>query len=178
MRVYSNDEETTLDSERLPSLVEGEKVEFESIVADQHFTDPPPRYGEASLVKTLEEYGIGRPSTYATIIATLIQRDYVELENKRFFPTDVGKLVSGFLTNHFSDYVDYEFTAQLEDALDAVSRGERDWISLLDEFWGPFEETVKTKETVSRKEVQQERSLGLHPASGKPVSVRMGRYGP
>ena len=87
-------------------------------------------------------------------------------------------MVSGFLTNHFSDYVDYEFTAQLEDALDAVSRGERDWISLLDEFWGPFEETVKTKETVSRKEVQQERSLGLHPTSGKPVSVRMGRYGP
>ena len=178
MRVYSNDEETTLDSERLPPLVEGEKVDFETIVADQHFTDPPPRYGEASLVKTLEEYGIGRPSTYATIIATLIQRDYVELENKRFYPTDVGKLVSGFLTNHFSDYVDYEFTAQLEDALDAVSRGERDWISLLDEFWGPFEETVKTKETVSRKEVQQERSLGLHPNSGKPVSVRMGRYGP
>ena len=178
MRVYSNDEETTLDSERLPSLVEGQKVDFETIAADQHFTDPPPRYGEASLVKTLEEYGIGRPSTYATIIATLIQRDYVELESKRFFPTDVGKLVSGFLTNHFSDYVDYEFTAQLEDALDAVSRGERDWISLLDEFWGPFEETVKTKETVSRKEVQQERSLGLHPTSGKPVSVRMGRYGP
>ena len=179
MRVYfEEEEEVGLSSEKLPPLSEGDKVTFESINANQHFTDPPPRYGEASLVKTLEEFGIGRPSTYATIIATLQQREYVELDNKRFYPTDVGRLVSGFLTNHFSVYVDYEFTAQLEDALDAVSRGERDWLSLLEEFWGPFEETVKTKESVSRKEIQQERSLGAHPTSGKPVFVRMGRYGP
>ena len=104
--------------------------------------------------------------------------EYVELENKRFFPTDVGKLVSGFLTNHFADYVDYEFTAHLEDELDAISRGEAKWIKVLGNFWVDFEKTVKNKETVSRGEVQMERAIGIHPKSGKPVSIRMGRYGP
>ena len=177
MKVYLSSEDSDT-AHFLPELKQGDMVETEDLTKVQHFTEPPARYGEARLVKTLEEFGIGRPSTYATIISTLLQREYVELENKRFFPTDVGKLVSGFLTNHFADYVDYEFTAQLEDELDAISRGETKWIKVLGNFWGDFEKTVKNKETVSRGEVQMERVIGTHPKSGKPVSIRMGRYGP
>ncbi len=178
MKVYLSSEDESDKNHFLPELKKGDLVKTEGIKKIQHFTEPPPRYGEARLVKTLEEFGIGRPSTYATIISTLLQREYVELENKRFFPTDVGKLVSGFLTNHFADYVDYEFTAQLEDELDAISRGEAKWVKVLGNFWGDFEKTVKNKETVSRGEVQMERLIGTHPKSGKPVSIRMGRYGP
>ena len=147
--------------------------------ADQHFTEPPPRFTEASLVKTLEEFGIGRPSTYASIISTLKNREYVNAESKRFEPTDVGRIVIGFLTNHFNRYVDYGFTAKMEDELDEISRGEREWVPVLDEFWGPFHDRVENKEeTVTREEAGQSRELGTDPKSGKPVSVRMGRYGP
>ena len=167
------------DEKLLPQLKEGDKVKLLQIRDEQHFTEPPPRYSEASLVKSLEEYGIGRPSTYASIISTLINREYVEIENKRFHPTDVGKIVNNFLTNHFHDYVDYEFTAKLEDELDAVSRGEKDWIPLMKDFWKPFIEQVQDKEeNVSRSEVAQARVLGTDPKSGKEVSVRIGRYGP
>lgn len=182
MAVYaeSQDEEATPEEGgALPALREGEKVRLDGVRIDQHFTEPPPRYSEASLVKTLEEYGIGRPSTYASIISTLLQRDYVELEKKRFRPTDIGRIVNNFLTAHFGHYVDYDFTARLEDELDAVSRGEKDWIPLLKEFWEPFKETVLDKEaSVSRKEATQARQLGTDPVSGLPVSARMGRYGP
>ncbi|TDJ59916.1 MAG: DNA topoisomerase I [Proteobacteria bacterium] len=167
------------DEKMLPPLTEGQILELNGIRADQHFTEPPPRFSEASLVKTLEEYGIGRPSTYASIISTLVQREYVELESKRFYPTDIGRIVIKFLTNHFGGYVDYDFTARLEDDLDAVSRGEKDWVPLLKDFWEPFHATVLDKEAnVSRQEANQARELGIDPKSGKPVSVRMGRYGP
>jgi DNA topoisomerase-1 len=163
----------------LPPLAEGETVPLLEILPEQHFTEPPPRYSEASLVKALEEYGIGRPSTYASIISTLLQREYVELDKRRFIATDVGRIVNDFLTNHFSRYVDYEFTARMEDALDAISRGEEDWVPLMHQFWNRFEKEVRDKEaTVTRDEVVQARDLGTDPASGKPVSVRMGRYGP
>lgn len=112
------------EGEQVPVLAEGERIPLAEIELAQHFTEPPPRYSEASLVKALEEYGIGRPSTYATIIETLLKRQYVELVNKRFRPTDVGRAVAKFLTAHFAPYVDYEFTARLEDELDAVARGE------------------------------------------------------
>jgi DNA topoisomerase I len=167
------------DEKMLPPLEEGQVLVLKDIRADQHFTEPPPRFSEASLVKTLEEHGIGRPSTYASIISTLIQREYVELESKRFYPTDIGRIVNTFLTNHFGGYVDYDFTARLEDDLDAVSRGEKDWVPLLKDFWGPFHATVEDKDAnVSRQEANQARELGTDPKSGKPVSVRMGRYGP
>jgi DNA topoisomerase-1 len=182
MAVYMEgmDEQAADGEERaLPPLATGDVVELGAIRPEQHFTEPPPRYTEASLVKALEEYGIGRPSTYAAIISTLQQREYVEMDNKRFRPTDVGKIVAKFLTDHFFHYVDYEFTAKLEDELDAVSRGEKQWTPLLDEFWGPFKEQVVDKDAnVSRKEVAQARDLGFDPASGQPVSVRIGRYGP
>jgi DNA topoisomerase-1 len=163
----------------LPPLAEGETVPLLALRPEQHFTEPPPRYSEASLVKALEEYGIGRPSTYASIISTLLQREYVELDKRRFIPTDVGRIVNDFLTNHFSRYVDYEFTARMEDALDAISRGEEDWVPLMHQFWNRFEKEVREKDaTVTRDQVAQARELGIDPASGKPVSVRMGRYGP
>ncbi len=167
------------DEKMLPQLKEGDSVKVVEIRDEQHFTEPPPRYSEASLVKSLEEYGIGRPSTYASIISTLMNREYVELESKRFHPTDVGKIVNNFLTNHFTDYVDYDFTAKLEDELDAVSRGEKDWVPLMEEFWTPFIKQVQDKEeNVTRAEVAEARVLGTDPKSGKEVSVRIGRYGP
>ncbi len=168
------------DGDRLlPEITEGDVISLDELRPEQHFTEPPPRFTEASLVKTLEEYGIGRPSTYASIIMTLRNREYVEMDGKRFLPTDIGRIVIGFLTDHFTQYVDYDFTARLEDDLDAVSLGEKDWVPLLDSFWRPFHDLCEEKETsVTREQVAQARELGTDPKSGKPVTVRMGRYGP
>ncbi|HEY0975174.1 MAG TPA: DNA topoisomerase, partial [Solimonas sp.] len=166
------------DDKRLPVLEVGETVKLADLIADQHFTEPPPRYTEASLVKTLEEYDIGRPSTYASIISTLQARDYVRLDGKAFNPTDVGMIVNKFLTDHFTQYVDYEFTAHLEDDLDAVSRGEKQWQPLLAQFWQSFKPRIDEKMELSRKEVSEARVIGTDPVSGKPVSARLGRFGP
>jgi DNA topoisomerase-1 len=163
----------------LPPLQEGDAVDLLTFNADQHFTEPPPRYSEASLVKALEEHGIGRPSTYASIISTLQDREYVEMDQRRFVPTDIGKIVNRFLTHHFHRYVEYGFTAAMEDELDAISRGEEEWTQPLDKFWKPFIHQVeRIEKNVSREQVAQARELGKDPATGKPVTVRMGRYGP
>jgi DNA topoisomerase-1 len=163
----------------LPAMKEGDRVKLLAVQPNQHFTEPPPRFSEASLVKALEEYGIGRPSTYASIISTLRDRQYVEIEGRRFTATDIGKIVSRFLTQYFTTYVDYDFTAKMEDSLDAVASGEEEWVSLLQKFWKPFIDLVDhTESSVSRDEVAQARDLGVDPASGKPMSVRMGRFGP
>jgi DNA topoisomerase I len=167
------------EGRKLPAMKPGERVPLERIHADQHFTQPPPRFTEAALVKALEEYGIGRPSTYASIIQTLLFRKYVEMESRSFRPTDVGRAVSNFLSSHFTRYVDYDFTARMEDELDAVSRGEEAWVPLMEKFWAPFKELVEEKtESVDRSEATGARELGIDPKSGKPVSVRLGRYGP
>ena len=166
------------DEKRLPPLDEGERIRLLDLVTEQHFTQPPPRFTEASLVKTLEEYDIGRPSTYASIISTLLARDYVRIDRRAFSPTDVGMIVNRFLTDHFNRYVDYKFTAELEDDLDAISRGEAEWVPLLARFWADFEPTVSSKMELPRSEVSEARYLGVDPASGKPVSARLGRYGP
>ena len=163
----------------LPDMQEGDVVNLQEIRAEQHFTEPPPRFSEASLVKALEDFGIGRPSTYASIIQTLVRRKYVDLESRRFTPTDTGRVVSRFLENHFEPYVDYEFTARMEDTLDEISRGEIHWIPPLMQFWKPFIERIKDKEeSVSRQEAKLTRVLGNDPASGKEVTVRLGRFGP
>ncbi|MFC5579102.1 DNA topoisomerase I [Lysobacter niabensis] len=167
------------EGRKLPAMKIGDRIPLERIHADQHFTQPPPRFTEAALVKALEEYGIGRPSTYASIIQTLLFRKYVEMEGRSFRPSDVGRAVSNFLSSHFTRYVDYDFTAKMEDELDAVSRGEEEWIPLMEKFWGPFKELVDDKtESVDRSEATGARELGTDPKSGKPVSVRLGRYGP
>lgn len=182
MAVYLEGKDDSKDDDDkenfLPALNEGDTVQLNDILITQHFTEPPPRYGEASLVKALEEYGIGRPSTYASIISTLQNREYVTLETKRFHPTDVGRIVNKFLTEHFTKYVDYSFTANLEDDLDAVARGEKAWIPLMENFWKPFGELVIEKEgSVQRKDVTQEAIDELCPQCGKALSIRLGRNG-
>lgn len=167
------------DDERLlPHLEEGETVKLVKLRSEQHFTEPPPRFNEATLVKTLEEYGIGRPSTYAAIISTLQDREYVILETKRFRPTDVGRVVNKFLTQYFTRYVDYDFTAKLEDELDAVSRGEGEWIPLLREFWNAFKERIDhTAENVKRSDVTHEAMDEKCPKCDSQLSIRLGRHG-
>ncbi|MEQ1544916.1 type I DNA topoisomerase [Methyloglobulus sp.] len=182
MAVYLEGKDDTKESDDkenfLPSMEEGRPVKLNDINAGQHFTEPPPRYGEASLVKSLEEHGIGRPSTYASIISTLQNREYVTLETKRFYPTDVGRIVNKFLTEHFTKYVDYDFTANLEDELDAVSRGEQDWIPLMTKFWKPFSNLIIEKEAqVQRKDVTQEAIDEKCPLCASPLSIRLGRNG-
>ncbi|HEX5056494.1 MAG TPA: type I DNA topoisomerase [Gammaproteobacteria bacterium] len=186
MTVYqeSRDEDATQPEEEdgdekiLPAMEVGEKIDLAAIRADQHFTEPPPRYTEASLVKTLEEHGIGRPSTYASIISTLQAREYVELDKKRFTPTDVGEVVNKFLTNYFTQYVDYAFTAQMEDELDAIARGEKEWVPVMESFWSPFKQKVSQTETdVSRKDVTSETMSEACPKCGKPLETKLGRRG-
>lgn len=162
----------------LPTLAAGDKVTLLDILAHQHFTEPPPRYSEASLVKVLEEFDIGRPSTYASIIHTLQQREYVVVDKKRFFPTDVGRIVSRFLTNYFTRYVDYEFTAQLEDTLDAVARGEKEWIPVLEAFWQPFIKQIhEIDEQVQRKDITTEQLDVKCPKCNQPLAIRLGKRG-
>jgi DNA topoisomerase-1 len=166
------------DEARLPPLEQGDVVRLLEVVPEQHFTEPPPRYTEASLVKALEEFDIGRPSTYASIINTLVARRYVDLQGKAFIPTDTGLVVNRFLTEHFAHYVDYKFTAHFEDELDEISRGEREWRPVLQEFWDDFKPTVDEKMELKREDVSEIRQLGTDPASGKPVTARLGRFGP
>jgi len=164
---------------KLPPMILGQLIDLHELRSEQHFTEPPPRFSEASLVKTLEEFGIGRPSTYASIIQVLLAREYVTLDQKRFQPTDVGRVVAKFLAGHFTQYVDYDFTARLEDELDAVARGEKDWVPLLRAFWEPFKQLVDEKDSsVSRTEATQGRVLGTDEKTGKEISVRLGRFGP
>ncbi len=178
MKLYiegTDDAEETREG-TLPPLEEGEALERREILPEQHFTQPPPRYTEASLVKTLEENGIGRPSTYASIMNTLVVRKYVRLEKRTFYPEDVGMVVNDLLVNHFSRYVDYEFTAKMEEDLDAVSRGEEKWRPVLHEFWDPFISLLKQKEKeITKADVTTEKTDRDCPDCGKPMVVKLGR---
>jgi len=160
---------------KLPPLAEGDVLPIDKLYGEQHFTQPPPRFSEASLVKSLEEFGIGRPSTYASIISTLQTREYALLDKKRFMPTDVGRVVNKFLTEHFTRYVDYDFTSRLEDELDEISEGKRDWIPLLDDFWKGFNQLILDKKDVERPgvEILDEAC----PECGQPLSKRLGKRG-
>ena len=132
------DDEADEESRRLPRLRDGDRPHMKSVSAEQHFTQPPPRYSEASLVKRLEELGIGRPSTYASILQTLKDREYVRVEKARFIPEESGRLVTAFLERFFERYVSYDYTAELEEELDDVSGGRLNWQKLLEEFWRDF----------------------------------------
>lgn len=167
------------ENRRLPPLAIGDRLQLLDVVPAQHFTEPPPAYSEASLVKSMEEHGIGRPSTYASTIQTLLNREYIHLDNRKFVPTDIGRAVSHFLTQHFTQYVDYDFTARLEDDLDGVARGEDAWIPLMHRFWEPFAKLIAEKVvTVERDDAQGNRQLGTDPVSGRPISARLSKYGP
>ena len=162
----------------LPPLNEGDRLALLSLKPEQHFTQPPPRYTEATLVKTLEEYGIGRPSTYASIMNTLLERKYARLDKKRFLPEDVGMVVNDLLTKHFTQYVDYHFTAQLEEELDHVSRGDKQWKPLLQEFWGPFSSLLKQKEgEVSKSDLTTEAIDETCPECKRQLVVKLGKRG-
>lgn len=174
------DEKPGEDDEELelPPLEVGDLLNLQEIMIAQHFTEPPPRFSEAALIKSLEEQGIGRPSTYASIISTLQEREYVRMDRKRFIPTDVGRIVNKFLTQYFTSYVDYQFTARLEDELDAIARGEKNWVPVLEDFWTPFKDRVDdTMEKVSRKDVTTQALDEACPKCGKPLTVRLGRRG-
>jgi DNA topoisomerase-1 len=147
------------------------------LLPEQHFTQPPPRYTEASLVRTLEEYGIGRPSTYAPTVATIQDREYIEKEDKRLTPTETGKTVNDLLVAYFPDVLDYQFTARMEDELDEIAEGELEWRPMLRDFYNPFERQMElARENMPR--VTQDETIGRDcPVSGHPLIIRYGRFG-
>jgi DNA topoisomerase-1 len=180
--VYKEGQDDASDDDNdriLPAMNIGDSLKLLEIRPEQHFTEPPPRFSEASLVKALEEYGIGRPSTYASIIQTLIGKKYAELVNRRFIPSDLGKLVNKFLTRNFEHYVDFGFTAKMEDDLDEIADGKEEWVPVLERFWKDFKNQVEfVDKTVTREDVSEARELGIDPVSKRPISVRYGKYGP
>jgi DNA topoisomerase-1 len=179
LRVYQEGtDEPEKEISPLPAVVEGEELKLLGLDAAQHFTQPPPRFTEASLVKTLEEHGIGRPSTYAPTISTLIDRHYVRREQRALVPEDVGFTVVDFLTEHFPDIVDLGFTARMELDLDRVASGEAEWAPVVREFFVPFEALVKEKTaSVKKSDVTEEATDKVCPKCGRPVVIKLGRYG-
>ncbi|MBI1961413.1 MAG: topoisomerase DNA-binding C4 zinc finger domain-containing protein, partial [Parcubacteria group bacterium] len=163
----------------LPELAEKEKVNCASLAPNQHFTEPPARYSDASIVKALEEYGIGRPSTYAPTISTIIDRGYVErIENRRLKPTDIAFLVNDILVEHFPAITDYQFTARMEDELDEIAEGKLDWEKAIREFYDPFKKNLMEKtETLSKKDLTEEKTDEKCDKCGKPMIIKTGRFG-
>ena len=162
-----------------PDIKEGDVITFLNLTKEQHFTDPPPRYNDASMIKTLEEKGIGRPSTYAGILSRLVEREYIISKQKRYEPSDMGRLVSNFLNTSFTDYINDEFTSKMEDDLDAISNGSKSKKEILDLFWSPLEEAIATTGgRITRRDVNPQRLLGTDPETNKPVFARMTKNGP
>jgi DNA topoisomerase-1 len=168
--------EVSLD--RLPQLEKGDPLRLQELLPEQHFTEPPPRFNDASLIQALEEYGIGRPSTYAPILSTLEQRGYVRREKRRIIPTEIGVLVNDLLVSHFPDIVDLGFTARMEEELDLVASGERNWVELLRDFYGPFEERVALAHKHMPEVKTEPELLGrICPNCGNQLLIRHGRFG-
>ena len=180
MSIYiegTDDAEDDLNS-RLPEMTEGENVTSEKIEPNQHFTQPPPRFTEARLVKTLEESGIGRPSTYAPTIDTIQKRNYVRMDQKRFIPTEIGEIVNEQVVDYFPDIIDIDFTRHMEENLDAVAEGEKEWRQVIDEFYKGFEPQVeKAEEEMEKIEIKDEPVGEDCEKCGSPMVYKMGRYG-
>ncbi|MEA3345162.1 MAG: type I DNA topoisomerase [Chloroflexota bacterium] len=175
--LFKDDEDLREQESILPPLEKGEKVDLLELIPEQHFTQPPPRYSEATLVKALEEHGIGRPSTYAPIISTIQSRSYVERAGSRLRPTELGTVVCDLLVEHFPNVMDVSFTAQMEEDLDRIAAGEREWVSVLREFWGPFQSTLRKAER-NMQEVDINQPTGeMCPRCGAPLLIKWGRYG-
>ncbi|APC08165.1 type I DNA topoisomerase [Neomoorella thermoacetica] len=180
LKVYEEgrDGEDKDQEQRLPPLATGQTLKLQSLEPKQHFTQPPPRYTEATLVKTMEELGIGRPSTYAPTIETILQRGYVTREQKQFVPTELGRVVVALLKEHFPKIIDVEFTAHMEEQLDAIEAGKISWRQVLAEFYGPFEEVLEKAEAeIGTVEVPEEVSEEKCELCGRNLVVKMGRYG-
>ncbi len=174
MKVYQSAKEKIL-----PEVKDGDAVDTKTIVPVQHFTEPPARFSDATLVKILEEHGIGRPSTYAPTISTIIDRGYAERDdNKKLAPMDIAFIVSDVLSQHFEQIVNFEFTATMEKTLDEIAEGTVEWVPTLEAFYGPFHKNleIKSKE-LSREDIMPDRELGTDPESGLPIIVKSGRYG-
>ncbi len=185
MKAYtegSDNPESALDSSEkiLPTIKKGTVLNLSKLELEQLFTKPPARYTEASLVKKLESEGIGRPSTYAPTISTIQQREYVvKTEDKKLAPTPTGEIVNSFLNDHFSDIVDLGFTAKIEEEFDEIAEGKIAWEQVMTDFYGNFKKTIVEKEeSVNKEDYLQVREIGTDPESGKPISARVGRYGP
>ena len=179
-RVYteSRDDDAADDAEgALPPLVEGAVTTVREVSPEQHFTEPPPRYTEASLVKALEEHGVGRPSTYAATISTIVDRGYVSIRERRLHAEPVAEIVTDVLVEHFTEYVDLEFTARMEADLDRVARGEQDWVPLLHDFYGPFRALVDEKRAVLRRRDLTTEATDETCSEGHPMVIRLGRNG-
>ena len=162
----------------LPKLEKNDILSLEKLEALQHFTVPPARYSEAGLVKAMEELGIGRPSTYAPTISTIIARKYVEKEEKRLQPTEIGEIVNKLLVEHFSDIVDYDFTAEMEDDLDEVADGKKEWQPIISEFYKPFEKNIMTKEKeLDKKEITETATDEICDKCDNPMVIKLGRFG-
>lgn len=181
MRVYTegDDQPESKESNKLlPELLERDELKLLSLVPEQHFTQPPPRYTDATLVKALEEKGIGRPSTYAPIVDTILKRGYVVRENKKFFPTELGSLVVELLQEYFPDILDVEFTAEMEENLDSVEEGRLDWVEVLESFYGPFRESLKkAEEEIGKVKIEDEVTDEICDECGSNLVIKMGRYG-
>ncbi|MGG3965253.1 type I DNA topoisomerase [Heyndrickxia faecalis] len=180
MKVYveGSDDQQEEGERYLPHLEEGDVVQSESIEPKQHFTQPPPRYTEARLVKTLEELGIGRPSTYAPTLDTIQKRGYVALENKRFVPTELGEIVLELIREFFPEIIDVEFTADMEKDLDEIEEGKVPWVQIIDAFYQNFEARLKKAETEMEKiEIKDEETGEMCELCGSPMVYKMGRYG-
>ena len=161
-----------------PPLSKGEILDLLRLLPEQHFTKPPPRYSEATLIRTLEEYGIGRPSTYASIISIIQTRGYVDREDRRLTPTEIGFIVSDILVKHFPDIINVDFTARMEAELDLIASGEREWVPMLQEFYGPFDEAVKqAARTMEKVDLGPQETGELCEKCGHPMVVKFGRYG-
>jgi DNA topoisomerase-1 len=176
-KVY-NDSEEEEGKNYIPELEKGDQLELRALKPEQHFTQPPPRFGEASLVKLLEEKNIGRPSTYAPIIDTILKRNYVERENKQFVPTELGFIVVDLLKKHFAGIMDVEFTARMEENLDMIEEGELNWKQAVDGFYRPFAEDLeKALALVPKVEIKDEEAGKDCPECGKPMLIKHGRFG-
>ncbi|MDF2964047.1 MAG: topoisomerase, partial [Paenibacillus sp.] len=180
MKVYveGNDDGTTEEEKLLPPLKQGDKVKKKQIDPKQHFTQPPPRYTEARLVRALEEMGIGRPSTYAPTLETIQKRGYVAIDEKKFVPTELGELVIQQMIEYFPEILDVEFTAQMEGELDQVEEGKEDWVKVLGTFYESFEKRLEVAEEEMEKiEIQDEVSEEICEKCGLHLVYKMGRFG-
>jgi DNA topoisomerase-1 len=166
-----------LQDRKLPSFIAQEQLDLLQINPIQHETPPPPRYNDASLIGALEDEGIGRPSTYATIISVIETRNYIERDQGRFIPTPVGVAVNDFLVQHFADIDDIPFTAQIEDQLDAIAQGDKQWVPVIRNFYEPFEKTVITVKNAERVKIAVEETDEVCPKCGNPLVIRVGRFG-
>jgi DNA topoisomerase-1 len=165
-------------AEELPELTKDQVLKLLELLPSQHFTEPPPRYTEASLIKALEEFGIGRPSTYAPIISTIQERQYVEKEEKKLVPTALGLAANEFLMTNFANILDYQFTAKMENSLDEIANGEKEWVPVIREFYGPFENQLKTVgDTAERVKIAAEVSGEKCPKCGADMVIRIGKFG-